>query len=225
MKEPTSKEIALFPLPRFLIFPFRQISLYIFEPRYKKLIEDCMNSGREMAVVYARKSPSPLLDFDPASPARSLLKQDPKTSLYQPHNIFAAGRPEVLQKTKDGCYYITLHPCKRYKIESEVQNTPYIIGNCSEIKDKNQINCLNLSLEVLELKKKLDKALDSLTSYDPDKRSLYLTKISPEENFNRYTFLVLSLVGADDGLLLKALESQDPMERFEFIQRILDPLL
>lgn len=216
-------EVALFPLPSLLVFPHRVIPLHIFEPRYKKLIEDCLALKREMAVVYAKKSPSPILNFDPSNPAQSLLNNATGPQKYQPHNIFAAGKVDIVQQTSDGRYYINVNLNKRYKIEKELQTSPYIIGQCSELKDEQEISCIELSKEYLEAKALIDETLDKNSANDPDKKSFFLTKIKNEQSLNAYTFLVLSLIGADDGILIKALDSRDPMERFNLIQKIISP--
>jgi len=51
----TSAELAtlpVFPLPRIVFFPGTVLPLHLFEPRYRRLIEDCMSVGpRAMAVA------------------------------------------------------------------------------------------------------------------------------------------------------------------------------
>src|SRR5919206_2064326 len=45
-------DLGLFPLPIVLV-PTERIPLHIFEPRYKELVADCLESGEEFGLVLA----------------------------------------------------------------------------------------------------------------------------------------------------------------------------
>jgi Lon protease-like protein len=45
-------QIGLFPLPLVLV-PTERIPLHIFEPRYRELIQECIETGGEFGLVYA----------------------------------------------------------------------------------------------------------------------------------------------------------------------------
>jgi Lon protease-like protein len=49
---PVVPELGLFPLPIVLV-PTERIPLHIFEPRYKELIDDCIELGQEFGLVLA----------------------------------------------------------------------------------------------------------------------------------------------------------------------------
>lgn len=215
-------EIALFPLPGLIAFPYRVIPLHIFEPRYRQMAEECVRDGRELAIVYAKKTPSKLSEFDPMNPAKSLLAKQPQVASYQPHHTFAAGKLEILQETSDRRYYVHIDLQRRFRIKSEKQNSPYIIGECEEIFDNEEIACDSIPLGLKEKKAKLDILMNEFSTNDPDKKSFFLTKIKNEQSFNKYTFQMLSMLGLDDGMLLKSLESTHPFERFELITRVIN---
>lgn len=44
-------ELPLFPLQQVVLFPGARLPLHVFEPRYRKLLADCLGSHRTMAVV------------------------------------------------------------------------------------------------------------------------------------------------------------------------------
>lgn len=44
-------DLPLFPLPRLVFFPSTMLPLHVFEPRYRKLLADCLATHRTMAVV------------------------------------------------------------------------------------------------------------------------------------------------------------------------------
>jgi Lon protease-like protein len=43
-------EIAVFPLPRVVLFPGAALPLHIFEPRYRVMLKDCLASHRALAI-------------------------------------------------------------------------------------------------------------------------------------------------------------------------------
>jgi Lon protease-like protein len=45
------EELPLFPLPRLVFFPSTMLPLHVFEPRYRKMLDDCLATHRAMAVV------------------------------------------------------------------------------------------------------------------------------------------------------------------------------
>ena len=50
----TAEELAdvpVFPLPRIVFFPHTQLPLYLFEPRYRAMIEDCLSRRSELIAV------------------------------------------------------------------------------------------------------------------------------------------------------------------------------
>ena len=45
-------ELGLFPLP-LVLFPTERIPLHIFEPRYRELIDECVETGSEFGLALA----------------------------------------------------------------------------------------------------------------------------------------------------------------------------
>ena len=50
------KKIPIFPLSNFIIFPEITIPLNIFEPRYIKMIDDCMKGSRIIGMVQPKNN-------------------------------------------------------------------------------------------------------------------------------------------------------------------------
>ncbi len=44
-------ELPLFPLPRIVFFPGTELPLHVFEPRYRRMLADCLETHGAMAVV------------------------------------------------------------------------------------------------------------------------------------------------------------------------------
>ena len=50
------KEIPIFPLSNFIIFPGTTVPLNIFEPRYIKMIDEAMKGNRIIGLIQPKKS-------------------------------------------------------------------------------------------------------------------------------------------------------------------------
>ena len=94
------KEIPVFPLSNFIIFPDTTVPLNIFEPRYIQMVDDCMKSNRVMGMIQPKKT-------------GNLKKPD----LY---NVGCIGKITSFNETEDGRYLIVLNGIIRFKIINEV---------------------------------------------------------------------------------------------------------
>ena len=48
------EELPVFPLPNAVLFPGTTLPLYVFEPRYRQMVEDVLRHGRWIAVALLR---------------------------------------------------------------------------------------------------------------------------------------------------------------------------
>ncbi len=94
------KEIPIFPLSNFIIFPGTTVPLNIFEPRYIQMIDDCMKSHRIIGMIQPKKS-------------GDLKKPD----LY---DVGCSGKITSFNETEDGRYLIILNGITRFKISEEI---------------------------------------------------------------------------------------------------------
>ena len=94
------KEIPVFPLSNFIIFPDTTVPLNIFEPRYIQMVDDCMKSNRVMGMIQPKKT-------------GNLKKPD----LY---NVGCIGKITSFNETEDGRYLIVLNGISRFKVINEV---------------------------------------------------------------------------------------------------------
>jgi len=49
--EAACRELAIFPLPQVVLFPRALLPLHVFEPRYRAMLKDCLETSRAMAVA------------------------------------------------------------------------------------------------------------------------------------------------------------------------------
>ena len=102
------KQIPIFPLSNFVIFPKSTVPLNIFEPRYIQMIDDAIKGNRIIGMVQPKKT----------------LQKIPV--LY---NIGCAGKITTFEETKDKRYIIILVGIIRFRIIEEL-NTLKLYREC-----------------------------------------------------------------------------------------------
>ena len=86
--------ISIFPLSNFIFFPKTSVPLNIFEPRYIKMIDDCMKDSRIIGIIQPKN----------------------KKKIPELYSIGCAGRITSFNETNDGRYLIVIKGLSRFKI-------------------------------------------------------------------------------------------------------------
>lgn len=100
--------LPLFPLPNVVLFPRMPMPLHVFEPRYRKMVEDVMDAGRTIGMV--------------------LLKPGWEANYHGRPPIYpvgCAGRIEQCERLEGGRYNIVLQGTTRVRIVEEHAGEPY----------------------------------------------------------------------------------------------------
>ena len=99
------KEIPVFPLSNFIVFPKTSVPLNIFEPRYIEMINDSMKSNKLIGMIQPKKS---------------------KNIIPELHQIGCLGKITSFKETDDGRYLIDLTGIIRFKVLKEINHDkPY----------------------------------------------------------------------------------------------------
>lgn len=113
-------EIPIFPLPNTVFFPKTLLPLHVFEPRYRRMVEDARKTENLIGVV--------------------LLKDGWENDYFgspDVHDIGSVGKIEYLEKLRDGKFNILLYGLRRVKILDFVQDEPYRVARVEYVKDVN----------------------------------------------------------------------------------------
>jgi Lon protease-like protein len=94
-------ELPIFPLEDVVLFPGAVLPLHIFEPRYREMTRDAMDSHQLLAMTRLRDD-----DDDSDSPPV--------------HEIAGLGRIVACRETDDGRYYLLVRGLARVRIEEEL---------------------------------------------------------------------------------------------------------
>ena len=105
MSEARTLRLPIFPLAGAILFPRSQLPLHIFEPRYRQMVRDVMDSGGRIGMI------------QPQGP------EDANPPLYA---VGCIGEMVGVEELEDGRFNIVLHGSSRFRMLGEADlGTPY----------------------------------------------------------------------------------------------------
>lgn len=161
------KKVPIFPLPSTVLFPDADLPLYIFEPKYRRMLTDVLEQDKLIAI--------------------SLLKNgwEKKEEPYPCSEIVGIGYVRAAINNPDGTSHIILRGIGRAKIKRYAQLKPYRIAEIEQIKDKRsrktETQRLARELKPLLLKKLRylsDQPQNELKDWDMVQNPYFLANIS-----------------------------------------------
>jgi Lon protease-like protein len=103
-------EIPLFPLNT-VLFPYTPLRLFIFEERYKRMIQNCLEKDEAFGVVLIRRGAEAM------------------GPLAEPYPIGTSAKISEVQRLKDGRMNIIANGQERFRILSlDKEALPYLVG-------------------------------------------------------------------------------------------------
>jgi Lon protease-like protein len=106
------ERIPLFPLPNAVLFPGMPLPLHIFEPRYRRMVEDARASHNTIGMVLLRAG----WEDDYAG----------RPAIYP---VGCAGRMDQCEALPDGRFNIVLRGLSRFEIAQEHSGEPYRLAS------------------------------------------------------------------------------------------------
>jgi Lon protease-like protein len=100
--------LPLFPLPNIVFFPHTRLPLHVFEPRYRQMIKDALESDERFGIVLLRAGWESDYFGSPAV-----------------HAMGTLGTIEQAVPLEDGRYNIVVRGDVRFRIVEEVSRVPY----------------------------------------------------------------------------------------------------
>lgn len=209
-------EVALFPIPNAVAFPGTILPLHVFEPRYRRLVEECLAAERMLGVSHtAGKIHEP----KPKESLEEALSSNAAT--YTPREIFTAGRCELLETLEDGRMLIQVHMSHRLVRIEETQSLPYRIVTCRQledepVEDEGEARALQeaVHLQLIELVRAQNPDSPEATGALEDDA---WHEMGPEE----YSFRIFQLLRLDADLMQEILEMTRPEARLELLDSLL----
>ena len=150
--------ISIFPLSNFIFFPKTSVPLNIFEPRYIKMIDDCMKDSRIIGIIQPKN----------------------KKKIPELYSVGCAGKITSFNETDDGKYIIVIKGLSRFKILKEINNNKtyreckvsFEEFNIDMINNYNEIKFTDLELIFKNLKTLFNKKGYTVNWEELEKQSL-----------------------------------------------------
>jgi len=98
------KNIPIFPLSNFIIFPKTAVPLNIFEPRYIDMVNDSMKSNKFIGIIQPKHN------------------KDKITTNNNLHNVGCLGKIISFKETDDGRFLIELKGIIRFNLIKEIES-------------------------------------------------------------------------------------------------------
>jgi len=102
------KRLPLFPLGT-VLFPRMMLPLRIFEPRYRQMLDDCLNGDETFGVLLIKEGP------EVGGPA-------------VPYEIGTTARILSVEKKAEGVINITTRGQERFRLRHTLHDQPYLVG-------------------------------------------------------------------------------------------------
>jgi Lon protease-like protein len=132
------EEVGIMTLPNAILFPQALLPLYIFEPRYRAMLKQCLENQRMFAVALPHTSTS--------------TTSSPKQK-FEPNRIAGVGLIRACVDKPDGSSNLILQGVSRVRFTDFVQEKPFFIGRI-QVLDTEESDALEveaLSVKVLEI--------------------------------------------------------------------------
>lgn len=123
-----STRLRLFPLNA-VLFPGAVLNLHVFEPRYKQMIGECLESGEGFGVVLIREG------------------QEAGDPSVEPHQIGSIAEITEVTPLPFGRYYVSTVGRRRFRIREILSREPYLTVDADMLDDEEALDAEVTALE------------------------------------------------------------------------------
>jgi Lon protease-like protein len=195
------KQLPIFPLPVVLL-PGMLLPLHIFEPRYRKMLSDCLESNKLFGLTYHPESAVGMLVI----PVEG--------------SIGCAAQITAVVPLPDGRSNILTAGLCRYATQIYLCEDPYLIANIEFFEDEPVGAEIYEGLvdEVSDLFMRFTDALRVL-------RDMPSARLSLPEELEPFSFAVASIVLTEPEDQLTVLQMRSTADRLEFLRECLESII
>jgi Lon protease-like protein len=190
--------VPIFPLPNVVLFPQQVLPLYIFEQRYRKMVNDAIE-GRRLIGVSLLKPGWEEEDVDP-----------------EPHEVCGVGEVTQVTRLVGGNMNIILHCLARVSIVQTIQTVPYRLAEVEVLAEPDED-----SSELVGLAERVRNIFNRTQALKPsqDRHSAQVLKLlaNPIDIFN----YLCAHSEFDVELKQELLEMDDLRERLKLLATLL----
>lgn len=198
-----SKRLRLFPLNT-VLFPGVILNLHVFEPRYRQMISECLDTGEAFGVVLIR-------DGDEAG-----------DSDVMPHDVGTTAEIADVTPLPAGRYYISTTGRRRFRIENVISREPFLMCNVEYLDE--EISDIDAVEEIsAEVRDEFREYLRLLVEFSGTTADIDL----PSDPVDA-SYLIGDALQVADSMKQKLLETSDTHQRLKvelgFLRRLLPQL-
>jgi len=200
-----SRRLRLFPLNA-VLFPGAVLNLHVFEPRYKQMINECLESGEGFGVALI---------------AQGGEAGDPNV---MPHQIGSIAEIIEVQPLPFGRYFISTIGRERFRIEQIVSREPYLTVEAEVIADDDDVfPDQDVAVLLQGVRKLFDEYVDMLVEFSGHETSVQL----PDDPLGT-SYLIGDTLQVAEAVKQRLLELDGSRARlqaeFDFLERLLPQL-
>lgn len=199
-----SRRLRLFPLNA-VLFPGAVLNLHIFEPRYKQMIHECLESGDAFGVALI---------------AEGTEAGDPNV---EPHDVGSVAEIVDVQPLPFGRYFISTIGRERFRIEKIVSREPYLLVDVEMINDERVPPAEDVAHLLPAVRALFDEYRTMLVEFSGQDDTVEL----PDDALGT-SFLVGDALQVAEPIKQRLLELNDTTSRLqaerEFLERLLPQL-
>ena len=219
-------EIALFPIPGCVSFPQTIVPLHVFEPRYRQMIQDCIDKNMLLGVCHTKSierfATRQTKEIKNKEELYEMYKQNLTT--FSPEDVFSAGLVNITDQTEDGRYLVNIQMLKRFRIIEILQNKPYKIGMCEEYRDHHFIRFDTAEEKVKNQRSTIIDFLKQQLSKYEGAAETELLEIINEDTVNDFTFKLFKFYRLPEFNMQQILNSRHPIERLGALYQFTEEL-
>lgn len=198
-----STRLRLFPLNA-VLFPGAVLNLHVFEPRYKQMIGECLESGEGFGVVLIREG------------------QEAGDPSVEPHQVGSVAEIVEVTQLPFGRYYVSTIGRQRFRIRQILTREPYLTVDADLIDDVSADDS-----EMVQLRDDVRDAfleyLDLIVQFSGQQTSVDLPR-----DAQTTSFLVGDALQIADNIKQRLLELNSTKQRLSvelgFLRRLLPQL-
>ncbi len=200
-----ARRLRLFPLNS-VLFPGAVLNLHIFEPRYKQMINECLEAGEGFGVALI---------------AEGAEAGDPNVL---PHDIGSIAEIVDVQPLPFGRYFISTVGRNRFRIREVISREPYLIADVDELEEPEQYVDREVDELLPAVLERFEEYLAMLVEFSGQESAVDI----PEDDPRSTSYLIGDMLQVAERVKQRLLELVDTKARlraeYDFLERLLPQL-
>jgi Lon protease-like protein len=201
-----ARRLRLFPLNS-VLFPGAVLNLHIFEPRYKQMINECLEAGEGFGVALI---------------AEGAEAGDPNVL---PHDIGSIAEIVDVQPLPFGRYFISTVGRNRFRIREVISREPYLIAEVDEIEDPEFYQDREVDELLPAVRERFEEYLEMLVEFSGQESTVDLPD---DDDALSTSYLIGDMLQVAERVKQRLLELADTKTRlraeYDFLERLLPQL-